>query len=109
MLSNAIQFSRSSKINIKVTVKPIDDGSDNYNLIIIIQDFGSGIPRSKLDTIFHPYVYQRKADRPEEGSRGLGLSVSKFICKKFNGDLTVESVINKGTLVTINIKIKRSN
>lgn len=62
---------------------------------ITITDKGKGIAHEDLNKIFDPYFSTKN-----EGT-GLGLAVSYSIVKKHDGHIQVESVINKGTTVTI--------
>ncbi|MCP4670719.1 MAG: PAS domain S-box protein [Desulfobacula sp.] len=62
---------------------------------IVIQDFGTGIPQSIIDKIFDPF-FTTKA----KGS-GLGLATTHSIVKKHNGQITVISEPNKGTIFSI--------
>jgi len=53
-----------------------------------------------LEKVFSP-LYTSKT----EGS-GFGLSVCRQIAKKYNGNITIESEVNKGTLVTVSFPVK---
>ncbi len=66
---------------------------------IIFVDNGKGIAPEELGNIFNPY-YTTKDD----GS-GLGLMIVERIIREHNGELGVESGVEKGT--TINIKLPR--
>jgi PAS domain S-box-containing protein len=62
---------------------------------IVIQDSGIGIPQSIIDKIFDPF-FTTKA----KGS-GLGLATTHSIVKKHNGQITVVSEPNKGTVFSL--------
>lgn len=67
--------------------------------VIAIQfaDTGSGIPEDQLARIFDPF-FTTKA--PGKGM-GLGLSLCHRIIESFNGDITVQSTVGQGTIVTV--------
>lgn len=73
-------------------------GQGNY-VRIIIKDRGTGISRSNLSRIFDPYFTTKTMK--ERGGIGLGLSISDSIIKNHNGLITVESVVNAGTTLSI--------
>jgi two-component system NtrC family sensor kinase len=69
---------------------------------ITVSDQGVGIPREDLPHLFDPFY------TPKERAKvsGLGLSVSRGIVKKLGGDMSVESVVGKGTTVHITLPLE---
>jgi len=66
---------------------------------ITIRDQGEGIPAKNLSRIFDPYFSTR--DRFTQKGMGLGLSIAYVIIQKHGGYITVESLLNVGTTVSI--------
>ena len=66
----------------------------NY-IKLTIADTGSGIPAKFLDKIFDPYFSTK-----HEGS-GLGLAICHSIISKHDGNISVQSEANMGTVFTI--------
>lgn len=64
---------------------------------IRIQDAGIGIREEHLGKIFDPFFTTKG---PDEGE-GLGMFIVRKIVNKYNGSITLESQIDKGTTVTI--------
>ena len=62
---------------------------------ISFRDTGTGIEKEDLNKIFNPFFTTK-----EEGT-GLGLSVSNRIIQDHNGYITIDSVVNEGTIVVI--------
>ena len=72
-------------------------------ITITIEDVGQGIPENKLQNIFQPF-YRADGLRPKEkGSKGLGLAISKAIIEKHGGSISIESKLNVGTKVIIEL------
>lgn len=65
-----------------------------------ITDDGPGIDADKLDAIFQPFFTTR-----EKGS-GLGLALTRQIIEQHGGELTLESVVGKGTSVCFSLPFK---
>ncbi|NOQ25577.1 MAG: GHKL domain-containing protein [Bacteroidales bacterium] len=65
---------------------------DNNTLIITLRDNGSGIKTEIKDDLFIPFFTTK-----EKGS-GIGLSLSKEIMQKHNGEVYFESEEKKGTI-----------
>ena len=62
-------------------------------VIIVVEDDGSGIDPENLSKIFDPFF----TTKSEEEGTGLGLAVVYGIIKKQKGTIKVESVTGQGT------------
>ncbi|MBE0540316.1 MAG: hypothetical protein IH623_02930 [Verrucomicrobia bacterium] len=71
---------------------------------VSVQDFGCGIPPEKLPRIFEPF-FTTKALSTRRGT-GLGLSMAYELAKKMEAGLAVESVVSKGSLVTLILPVR---
>jgi signal transduction histidine kinase/CheY-like chemotaxis protein len=65
--------------------------------VIEIQDTGTGISPDVAARIFEPFF----TTRPEGKGLGLGLSVSRDIIAALDGEITVDSVLGKGTTIRV--------
>ncbi len=104
VLSNIINNAREAskkddpcEIQIKLTRK----GS---NAFIEIEDNGKGIKESDIKRVFSRGV---SIDKP--GGNGWGLSDAKKFIESQDGTIEIESKLNKGTTVKINLPILLSN
>ncbi|MBA2937693.1 PAS domain S-box protein [Paenibacillus sp. CGMCC 1.16610] len=73
----------------------------NQRLIICVEDQGVGISEDKLTQLGEPFFTTKT------NGTGLGLMVCKRIIHGHNGDLTIQSKINQGTKVQIELPIKK--
>ena len=79
----------------------IDFKSDH--VIITIKDQGIGIPKKDLVHLFQPFF--RAGNTSEIEGTGLGLSIVKEYIDEHNGRISVSSILNKGTTVTISLPL----
>lgn len=79
----------------------IRTSSDNDNIYVTISDTGAGIPADKLDRVFEPFYTSKDVGK----GTGLGLSIAYDIIKKHNGEIRVESEVDKGTTFTLVLPI----
>ncbi len=110
ILSNAIKFS-PEKSNITITVKTslLSDADDSLTeavptIQLSIQDEGSGIPPSELNTIFDTFI-QSSYTQNGAGGTGLGLSICKSIIEQHHGRIWAENVTGKGAIIIFQIPV----
>ncbi|MDQ3995414.1 MAG: ATP-binding protein [Gemmatimonadota bacterium] len=97
LLSNAVKFTEPGG-RIQVRCAPADG-----RVQIQVRDTGIGIPAEKLDSIFEPFVQIGRAlNRPTEGT-GLGLAISRDLARGMGGDLTAESTLGEGSVITLTL------
>lgn len=74
----------------------------NENTHISISDNGKGISEIDLENIFNRYYRGTNTGEAHKGS-GLGMSIAKEIVNAHNGDITINSVLGKGTDINITL------
>jgi two-component system NtrC family sensor kinase len=93
LLVNAVQAINKKGI---ITIKTY---KDNDHACIEFSDTGSGISQENIQKIFDPFF----TTKPVGKGTGLGLSIGYDIVKQHNGELFVDSELNKGTKFTIKL------
>lgn len=97
LVSNAIKFSNDNE-SIYVTINSL-----NKYLEIIVEDNGIGMAEEDKLNIFDKFMQvDNGLNRKNEGS-GIGLSITKSLVELHNGEIIVESEINKGTKFTVRL------
>lgn len=103
LLSNAIKFTNENG-KIEVHIK-----HDDKFVYISIKDNGIGIPKEKVNQIFHRfYQVDSILSRKNEGS-GIGLCIVDEIIKMHSGKVNIDSEENKGTTFEIILNLARDN
>ncbi len=76
---------------------------EGFNLTVRFCDTGSGISQENIEKVFQPFFTTK-----EEGKgTGLGLAISRNIIAQHQGQIRVESELNKGTSFIITLPIRR--
>ncbi|MGB8705516.1 MAG: GAF domain-containing sensor histidine kinase [Gillisia sp.] len=99
LLGNALKYSDKDK-----TIIDIECHSDNDFYYFSIKDNGMGIPKDKQDTIFELFTVVADTDRNGNKGNGIGLSTVKKLIESFEGEISVESQVKKGTTFKFSIK-----
>ena len=97
IISNSIKYT-PEKGRISVVV-----GEENGRPYIKVRDNGIGIPSKDLPRIFERFYRVDKARSREMGGTGLGLSIAKEIIEANGGNIFIDSMLGKGTEVTISL------
>jgi len=98
--SHIIQNSLNAMASGGTLTIDVDRNQEDETCSISIKDTGKGIPQDDIDKIFDPFY-----TTPEKGV-GLGLPLSKKIIEGHGGTITVSSVLNEGTTVTVTLPSK---
>jgi signal transduction histidine kinase len=97
LLSNAVKFTPSGG-QVTVTTRPVSDGC-----MIVVEDTGIGIASEDIPKALAVFgQVDSNLSRKYEGC-GLGLPLAKLLVERHGGTFAIESVVGKGTRVTITL------
>lgn len=102
LLSNAINYSKEQK-KIIISIKQVSG-----NAIIEVQDEGIGIKQTELVRLFERFYRVDRARSRDSGGTGLGLAIVKHLVEAHGGLVEVESTINVGTLIRIQMPLRQN-
>lgn len=74
--------------------------------IITVEDTGIGIPAAEQERIFERFYRVDKSRSQEIQGTGLGLSIVKHSVLLHNGEIKLDSVVGKGTKITVTLPLK---
>ena len=100
LISNAVKY---RKENVKPKIL-IDIIKKSNNVIVSVKDNGRGIPQDYLEKIFEKFIQVKVSNEGKIEGTGLGLSICKGIIKAHNGEIWVESTVDKGSTFYFSLK-----
>ena len=100
ILSNAIKFTDKGTVSLSV-----DIGTQNSEVIIVIEDTGVGIPADKLESVFEAFEQAEASRTTERSGTGLGLAITKRLVELMNGSISVDSTLGEGTRFTVKLTL----
>lgn len=80
LVENALRYGGCARVRIE---------RDGGMALIIVDDDGPGIPVSRVEEAFQPFVRLEESRSVETGGIGLGLSIARSIVKAHGGTLTL--------------------
>lgn len=75
-------------------------------IVLQVQDDGIGIPEKEQERIFERFYRVDKARSKKTGGTGLGLAIVKHIAEQHNAEIKIESIVGKGTNISILFEAK---
>ncbi|MEZ5042357.1 MAG: ATP-binding protein [Saprospiraceae bacterium] len=96
LVGNAIKFTSSGNIMIKVSLKKAE--GKIVHLLFSVSDTGIGISEQKLSQLFEPFTQADTSISRKYGGTGLGLAISKKLVNLMKGSIHVESVEGNGSV-----------
>ncbi|MCD4683303.1 MAG: response regulator, partial [Bacteroidales bacterium] len=100
LIDNALKFTHKGYVEIGYSILK---EKNKKNLKFYVKDTGIGISADKLDIIFKRFRQIEDSHTREFGGTGLGLSISKKLVELLEGDIKVESEIDKGSTFSFEI------
>jgi CheY-like chemotaxis protein/anti-sigma regulatory factor (Ser/Thr protein kinase) len=100
LLSNACKFTERGTISLTVAGEAVD-GQDA--MVFRVSDTGIGMTPEQLTRLFEAFSQADAATTRRYGGTGLGLALSRRLCRMMGGDVTVESEAGRGSTFTIRL------
>lgn len=98
LAGNAIKFTEKGSVEIKTTLV---NKNNKINLQFDVIDTGIGISEAYIDTIFDSFTQAGTDVTRKFGGTGLGLTISKQLTNLMGGEISVKSILGKGTTFSI--------
>ena len=104
LINNAIKFTNKGGIILRLWLP--QTFKNNLMLAFEVEDTGCGIAENDLENVFQTFVQTSSGLKSEEGA-GLGLAISRQFIQLMEGDIHVESTLNKGAIFKFNIVVNQ--
>jgi len=106
LLQNSVKFTQAGSITI--CVDTIFTNKTISEVVFKIKDTGIGIALDKQSYLFEAFKQADESMTRQYGGSGLGLSICQQIVHLLNGDISLESELNKGCEFTIKLPFELS-
>ena len=104
LVGNAVKFTKKGFV--KILVSCVNINNNNLNLKVAVKDSGIGISDEKKKRLFKEFSQVDASNTREYGGTGLGLTISKKLAKLMDGEISVESIENKGSIFSLEVTVE---
>ena len=92
LILNAYQAMEATGGTLTLTLREQDGQA-----LVLVEDTGSGIPADVIGRIFDPFYTTKESGR----GTGLGLAIVRQVAESHHGEISVASILGKGTIFTL--------
>jgi CheY-like chemotaxis protein/nitrogen-specific signal transduction histidine kinase len=100
LLSNACKFTKEGTIRLDVAR---ESAAGEDWITFAVSDTGIGMTGEQMGKLFQEFSQADASTTRDYGGTGLGLALSRRLCRMMGGDITVESEIGEGSTFTIRL------
>jgi len=97
MVANACKFTTDGLVTL--TLASEGTGAEE-RVIVRVADTGRGMTADELKKVFKPFIQAGRGSHAGQGGTGLGLPISRRLCRALGGDLTAVSEPGQGSVFT---------
>ncbi|MCL2053552.1 MAG: ATP-binding protein [Oscillospiraceae bacterium] len=111
LLSNSYKYTDKGEIEMTVFAQELTFAQDKYGadtmLILKVRDTGQGLTEEQISKLFDEFTRFNPDLNTTVVGTGLGMSITKRLVDVMNGEISVESQPNVGSVFTVKIPQKR--
>ena len=101
LIGNAIKFTAHGEVTVRARPAP-----DQQTYLLAVEDTGVGIAPAEQARIFEAFQQAQLTQQRQVGGTGLGLTISRELCRAMGGDLQVRSVLGEGSTFTASVPLR---
>lgn len=98
LMNNAIKFTDQGSIRLEIT-------TSHKKLVLKVIDTGIGIAEEEMGLIFYSFKQLDHSTTRKYTGSGLGLSIAKEFTRLLEGEISVSSILGKGSEFTVSLPL----
>ncbi len=101
IVGNAVKFTQDGSVTISFDSENFQPGPNTIDLVFRVKDTGIGIPKDQQHIIFEPFKQRSGQQVKRYKGTGLGLAITRRLVDMMDGEITLESEVNRETTFTL--------
>jgi signal transduction histidine kinase/CheY-like chemotaxis protein/HPt (histidine-containing phosphotransfer) domain-containing protein len=102
-LSNAIKFTEHGQVQVRLERLAVQEQREL--LALRVRDTGIGVSADDQGRLFQPFAQASDGGARYQDSTGLGLSICRRLAELMGGEITLESQLGVGTLLSLILRL----
>jgi signal transduction histidine kinase/ActR/RegA family two-component response regulator len=103
LISNAIKFTATGSVTLRLSAATADEGAQTVSLAVA--DTGPGMTPDQVARLFTSFEQLDAGTARKHGGSGLGLAISRELARLMGGDLAASSAPGEGATFTLNLTL----
>ncbi len=104
LVGNAVKFTERGEVVVRVHLVRGETPDEAALIGFDVSDTGIGIPEDRIPILFTPFSQADASTTRKYGGTGLGLAISRRLTEIMGGEVSVCSVLGRGTTVSFTIE-----
>jgi CheY-like chemotaxis protein len=105
LLANACKFTEDGTVSLAVRQEWVPERLA-HEMIFEVSDSGIGISEEQVGRLFQEFSQADASTARKYGGTGLGLALSRRLCRMMGGDIAVESELGRGSIFTVRLPVE---
>ncbi len=106
LTTNAIKFTDTGQVDIRVDIVPGEVKNDKYLLLhFSVEDSGIGLSKDQMKNLFDPFTQADSSTTRKFGGTGLGLTICKEMVGIMGGAISVASEPDGGSTFSFTVQV----
>ncbi|MDH5301279.1 MAG: response regulator [Gammaproteobacteria bacterium] len=107
LIGNAIKFTSVGEVTLQINY--LEQLPGGHRLRVEVRDTGIGIPENARQKIFESFSQADGSTTRNFGGTGLGLTISRQLVQLMDGEIGVDSEVNKGSVFWFTLELGESS
>ncbi len=108
LTGNAVKFTDSGGVRIRVEVLPAEGPESGPMLRFSVADTGIGVKPEQMDRLFMPFAQADQSTTRRYGGTGLGLAISRRYVELMGGSVEANSVFGEGSTFSFRVPLREA-